>query len=678
MSDWWRHPQRIVQTNLRLVDAGLDPHALASELRAFGATAMLFNVGGIFAWYPSDLELQAPNPLLECDLVAEMIDAAHAADIRVIGRYDLSKATQTAYDAHPDWFCRDISGRPFEYNGTYQACVNGAWYREQSPEVLRETLVRYPLDGLFINMFGYQRNDYGYRKLGVCQCEACQRAFRDFAGMNLPQSYDPCEPGLREYLRFQGQTSTSLREEFHTLIKSLRPSIAVSNSGKRSDFFRGEINRRLDRPQEWVHMSGEQARTFRSLGGNRIRYSSAVTHFVDYPWRYASEPGPQQALRLAQQLANGADPHYYFMGLLDQPDREPIDEVRRIFQFHAENEDRYSDLDSAAKVGLYMSSKSARYGEQGSVEAFRGAYKALLESGVVFDIVHDSRAEEPEFPQEHRRYDVIVLTGASCMSQQEGRMLDAYVASGGALVAIGGTGTSDEVGQPIATCPLECLPVTGLVATHPDMRGGYVRLENGVSFPADTDLALLDGPYFEFGLKSTAMVRHRIELPQRFGPPELCYPDAECASNMPGLICGTSGEGRVAVIPWQADKLYHLHGLTPHRALIARQVSEFSSPPPVALSAEGRHEVTLQRQSSTGDLLVHVINYSGQAGDSCQSPVTLHNAKLTLKQAVNLTCKALLSGVEVRLRAGSAPGELVGDLPPIGTFEVLWLHASQK
>ena len=110
MTEWWRQPQRIVQTNLRLIDAALDPEKVAADLAELGATAMLFNVGGIFAWYPTRLELQPVNPKLDHDILGDMIRAAHARDIRVIGRYDLSKATRIAYDRHPDWFCCDRDG----------------------------------------------------------------------------------------------------------------------------------------------------------------------------------------------------------------------------------------------------------------------------------------------------------------------------------------------------------------------------------------------------------------------------------------------------------------------------------------------------------------------------------------------------------------------------------------
>ena len=680
MKMWWQKPQRIVQTNLRLVDATLDPRSLAQELRDFGATAMLFNVGGIFSWYPSTLELQAPNPLLERDrdLVGEMVEAAHAADIRVIGRYDLSKGTRTAFDAHPEWFCRGLDDKPFEYHGTYQACVNGGWYRAQSMEVMRETLARYPLDGLFFNMFGFLRTDYSYGKYDVCHCDNCQRAFKEFSGKDLPRSYDPSEPALRDYLRFQDVTSQELRTEFRTLIKSIRPDIAISNNGKHSDFFRGEVNRRLDRDQEWIYQSGEQARTYRSMGANRIRYSSAVTHFVDFPWRYASESAPLQSLRLAQQLANGADPHYYFMGEPSQPDREPLAEMRKIFDLHSRYQSQYANLESVASVGLYASAKSARFGRSVSTKAFRGAYQALMDAGIVFDVVHDSRAVDDDFVAWHRRYDVIVVPGTDCMSEQEAQALDAYVESGGSLLVIGEVACRDEHGSDLPAFRLKSLPVAGEFTRRDSMRGGYMKVDAGNPLSIDTDVVLMDGPYYEAAPKADAQTTHTIQLPQRFGPPELCYPDPECDSSLPGMISAPFGEGRVTYLPWQVDALYFAHCLSPHRELIAAQVEAMSGPAIAELSGASRVEMTVQRQTTSGDMLIHLINYSGQSGNGCLEPVTIKDVRLTLRNCEGVTCKALVADSPVALDAGSEESTCVATLPPIGTFEVLWISAAAE
>ncbi len=680
MKMWWQEPQRIVQTNLRLIDAELDPKALASELKDFGATAMLFNVGGIFSWYPSKLELQAPNPKLKPgrDLVGEMVTAAHEAGIKVIGRYDLSKGTKTAFDKNPEWFCRGLDGKPFEYHGTYQACVNGGWYRAQSMEVMRETLSRYPLDGLFFNMFGYLRTDYSYDKYDVCHCDNCQRAFKAFSGMDLPKSYDASEPALQDYLRFQDVTGQELRTEFRTLIKGIRPDIAISNNGKLSDFFRGEVNRRLDRGQEWIYQSGEQARSYRSMGANKIRYSSALTHFVDFPWRYASESAPLQSLRLAQQLANGADPHYYFMGEPSQPDREPLPEMRKVFDLHSQYESQYANLESAASVALYASAKSARFGRSVSTKAFRGAYQALMDAGVMFDVVHDSRAIDDDFVEWHQRYDVIVVPGTDCMSEQEAQALDAYVDAGGHLLVIGEVACRDENGGELSAFHLKSLPVAGTFTRHDSMRGGYMNVDADNRLSIDTDVVLMDGPYFETAPKAEATSTHRIQLPQRFGPPELCYAEGECDSSLPGLISAPFGKGQVSYLPWQVDALYLAHCLSPHRELIAAQVKAMSGPAIAELSGASRVEMTVQRQTTSGDLLVHIINYSGQSGNGCLEPVTIQGAKLTLRLDESMSCKALLADQSVPLEAGNEQGTLVANLPPIGSFEVLLISANKK
>jgi hypothetical protein len=671
MTEWWRRTQRIVQTNLRLIDGTLDSERLAADVAAFGATAMLFNVGGIFAWYPTELALQAKNPKLEGDLLGRMIDAAHRHDIRFIGRYDLSKATQLAYDAHPEWFCHARDGRPFEYNGTYQACVNGGWYHHQGIQVLKESLGRYDIDGLFFNMFGYLSTDYSYRQYGLCHCENCRREFRAFSGEDLPVHTDVSDRLYRRYLRFQETTSRTLADEIYDVIKSVRPNVAVSNMGRKSDFFRGEVNRRLDRARpEWVHLSGEEARNFRSLGGDRTRYSSALTHFIDFPWRYSAETGAAQALRLAQQLANGADPHYYFMGTLEQADRKPLPAVRAIFDYHRANEALYGDLESAARVALYTSHKSRRYHPRrgASVAAFRGAYRALVDAGIVFDTIHDLRAGEADFAEAHNRYDTIILSGAGCMSEAEAKSLDAFVEAGGTLLMVGDAASYDEMGEALSQNRLNSRPFDEVEEVLEDMRGAYVRVGTGAVGGLDSDLILLDGTYRRVSAKAGASTLYSILLPQRFGPPELCYPDPELASDLPGVLQARYGKGQAIYIPWNVDILYHEHGLLEHRALLA-QLALKLAPAKISLSAPRRLEMTVQRHRESGDLVVHLVNYSGQNDNCYDEPIAIHDMELLLDLPV-ASCHALVADQILAIEGKSGERRTV-KLPPISYFEAI-------
>lgn len=675
MTDWWREPQRIVQTNLRLIDAGLNPEDLARSLVEFGATAMLFNVGGIFSWYPSELPLQARNPYLDRDLLGGMIAAAHRQGIRVIGRYDLSKGTKLAFDAEPGWFCRDRDGNPFEYNGTYQACVNGGWYHEQSPKVLEESLGRYEIDGMFFNMFGYLATDYSFASYGLCHCDNCKREFRAFAGEDIPEDVRTSNPVYRQYLRFQDVTSKALANSIYDRAKAIRPGVAISNMGRKSDFFRGEVNRRLDRPHpEWVHYSGEQARHFRSLGGGEVRHSSALTHFIDFPWRYSAESAAAQVLRLAQQLANGADPHYYFMGLPEQPDRKALPAVREVFAFYKQHQELYSKLVSEARIGLYNSAKSRRYHPEPDglpLRAYRGAYRALLESGLAFDLIADDRGPDEDFVQRYARYDTILLPAVTCLSDAEIANLDAFTARGGSLVVIGPAGIYDENGNARSGLALECLPYSATREVLPRTRGGYIRIDSEKLPGLDSDLMLLDGAYHVVEPKPQARPLYKMLLPQRFGPPELCFPDSQTASEHPGLLFNQAGHGQCIFVPWQADALYYEHSLLEHRVLIATLAQHGTRAPMVTLNRPDRMELTVQRHRDNGSLVVSLVNYSGHSDNAYAEPIPVHGLELVLRGFRPSEAHALVAEMEIAVGAQDAEGNPVLILPPVGAFEAV-------
>src|SRR5690606_15087775 len=146
--DWWKRPYRMVQTNLRQLDALYDQKALAREVKAFGADVLLYNIGGIYAFYPTELELHAINPHMKGDALGDAIEAAHSEGVALVGRYDMSKATRLGYEAHPEWFVHNARGEALEYNGTYQACVNGGWYQDYSLQIISESLGKYDVDGV--------------------------------------------------------------------------------------------------------------------------------------------------------------------------------------------------------------------------------------------------------------------------------------------------------------------------------------------------------------------------------------------------------------------------------------------------------------------------------------------------------------------------------------------------
>ncbi len=51
MAGFWRRPLRMIQLNLRKIDAlRLEPKPLVAQVLEYGGNAILINAGGIVAW----------------------------------------------------------------------------------------------------------------------------------------------------------------------------------------------------------------------------------------------------------------------------------------------------------------------------------------------------------------------------------------------------------------------------------------------------------------------------------------------------------------------------------------------------------------------------------------------------------------------------------------------------
>jgi len=127
---WWFQPQRMLQTNLREIDATMDVDQYVRDVKAFGANVVLFNVGGIVANYPTDVEGHYRNPNMKGDLVGTVLEHLHKEHMRMIGRFDFSKINEKYAAQHPDWLYVSEKGQTVNYNGQVHTCVCGGYQQE--------------------------------------------------------------------------------------------------------------------------------------------------------------------------------------------------------------------------------------------------------------------------------------------------------------------------------------------------------------------------------------------------------------------------------------------------------------------------------------------------------------------------------------------------------------------
>lgn len=220
---WWHKPLRIIQPNMQVLDTPrMDPSRLAAQLKEMGANAMVFNTGGIYAWYDTQVPFHNVNGYLPQgrDLLAELITACHQQDLRFIARFDFSKAEDHVYLRRPEWFVRKEGARPeiigAERPGSWpllmSTCINGGYRNEEvAVPVLREVLSRYEIDGIFFNAPGYV----------FCRCERCRRKHVDLYGKELPDSSRLLEPD------FAARCFDDNLGAMYALIKQIRPEVPM-------------------------------------------------------------------------------------------------------------------------------------------------------------------------------------------------------------------------------------------------------------------------------------------------------------------------------------------------------------------------------------------------------------------------------------------------------------------
>lgn len=653
---WHMTPRRMIQTNLREIDARMNLDAYIAALTDCQANVVLFNVGGIVANYPTDLPFHYRNPYLQGDLTAEVVRRLHAQGVRVIARFDFSKLNESLAAQHPEWLSRDSQGNAYPpYNGQQPTCLNGGYQQECLFAILAEALKRYPLDGIFFNMIGYPRQDYSGRELGICRCAGCEARFREMFGLDLPKTEDRDDPTYRKYQEFCGRTIRDQFERVQRLVKETHPNVAICTyTADGVDVIRSESNTPQGRG---TYEDSEKARrTLLENPGKQL--ANAAVHFIHYPHRHASVSPHLTRRRLLQQMFNGAWLDFYCIGPFHaQEDRLGLDQVRNIYRFHAANEQWLADTIELADVGLVVD--FSRGGEE-----YDGWLKILGESHLSFDLVSLAGPDLSHYP-------ALIVPLAGQLNEAAAGRLDAYVRSGGRVLVTGGVPAG--------------LPAAGVVRSGdaiPRQKGTYVRIrqedktELAASVLEKLDLVFLDGQLATCQVEPDVQGLLRFIPPAMFGPPEKCYYTE--VSDTPCLYVRRAGQrGAVAWFPWQIAAHYDRQGHAGHKALAVAALDELLGlPRRVRFKASPLVEINHRAGRSGGFEWISLVNHSGLLDHVLHDPIPIRDVE------IQITPQAPVRAVRL-LRAGTSlplirkpNGDVICVVPELDTYEVVLLQQS--
>ena len=623
MADWWDSKMwRFIQTNLREIDMlDIDAERVVADMQAFKANVLMINAAGIIASYPTKLPYHFQSPFLKGDSLQTIIAACHRADIRVMARTDFSKVRYPIYEAYPEWASLTASGEIIEYNGDVQVCLNGGYQQEYALRIIEELLTTHDFDGIFFNMGGYQTRDYSGNYHGICHCANCERLFSEMFGLALPTAENHGDPTFRKYNLFKGRTLQAHHKKVYDFIHRLRPDICIANHREmRRGFNRMEANTAVDRSlPHWQYSASDNTKWAVSSYPEMVS-SGTTVDFIDFPYRHVAVSPHQQALRLAQNLANGGALDYYLIGRLDNhEDRSGFEPIKGIYHYHAANEASYTDNRSKANIALLKSDRV-------SADAFKGWFRFLVESHFLFDTLTADAALDLAW----NKYQAIVLPDVRPVSDELAARIDRFVEEGGTVIATSQSGFRDADDEPRSMPALKSLGITEIRRIRTDMRGSYFRLDDKQGFErfSDTELIYMDGTYVYAAYASDVQPRFKLIPPHNFGPPERCYYTQVTAH--PAFTVRPFGNGKAIYIPWEPGQLFHRQGYSNTSDFVADLLKGVAGLTPIGGNLSPMVEVTWFEKVDGSSQLVHLVNGSGHFGVSFYPPVKMVDLEIEL------------------------------------------------
>ncbi|MCW3105852.1 MAG: Beta-galactosidase, partial [Segetibacter sp.] len=562
---WWnRTPIRLIQTNLREIDALMDVNAFVKSIEDASANVVLLNVGGIVANYPTKLPFHYKNTFMKGDLVGDLLKRLHAKGIRVLGRFDMSKINEALAAKKPEWLYVGTDGKNVNYNGQVHTCVNGGYQQQYTFDILKETIENYDLDGIFFNMPGYTTSDYSGVYHGICQCGNCKKRFHDSTGMTLPVKEDMNDPVYRRYNAFRKATSEELFTQVGNFIKKENPKLIISTyTDAGVDMTRMESSSWLTSEYEWNYFSTDHVKSV--LGSYRDRApSNLLQYFLAIGYRHIATSPNLSRVWVLENMLNGAPLDVYVIGTLaNQEDRRFIPIMNNIYRFHKTNEKLFTNLQPVSNVALI----------KGSKEEYRGLIKLLSEEHIMFDIIEPSAVGSTRSPKKLEEYDALILGDVTDMNDQFISVIDNYVKNGGKLLSTGFSSTKDGIGNPTNKIRLESLGVMPGYETFKQAKSTYLKVAKndkavlGQKEFEDFDLVMMYGDFLKATTRGSAKGYLKLLPAIMFGPPEKSYYTEAEVTDVPGIISNDFGKGKSVFIPWQIGSQYNFKGHYAHKAL---------------------------------------------------------------------------------------------------------------
>ena len=630
---WWKHNNlRVMQANLPSYEANLNADSLVQDLLSFSANTLIINAGGIMAFYPTKLENQYINPHMKENMLMDVIQKCHDNGIKVITRFDFSRAHESIFKKHPDWFYISPKGERIINDDMYVVSIDAPYEQGVLFEIVKEVIDNYPIDGIFLNMPGYQtRNSYVGVYHGIDQNEYSKKRFSEFSnGMVLPRDENLDDPVFRKYLEFKKYSVDDLMKRLNTLVKAKNPQIAICTYGDRYiDIIRHETQ--TNSLPYWPYMSSDNVNNAKNSYPDHI-ISNASIQQISFQSRYNAIEPEETVIRLYENIANGSGLDMSLMGdFQNYEDERNYDVFRRVYAHHKKYEPYFGKYISPATIAV-IAPGAWPAGE--AAQEYRGIQLMLKESHLQYDIVEDGQIENLE--QKLAQYKLIILPEITNLSAEGINVITRLCERGTNLIA---------TNRSFSRNPDALLKLFGAKIVNKDHAGEgfYLNPQEKKLFKRFDKQTLLFWKFnlglYDFNASDTSFLP--IYTPGRPGPPEII--GGHEPSGYKALAIKNHTSSKAALLPINLGKLYFLHGYEQHKNILL-DVIDYLYPEANALvqtNAPDRVEVVLQTfiknvpgnivKKEPDGMILHLVNLTGFSGNTYFSPLPVHDIDFAIK-----------------------------------------------
>lgn len=482
---WYRRALRWGQTNIRERDAvRYDIPWWREYWRRTAIDGVIISAGGVVAYYPTKIPLHRQAEFLNGrDLYGELAHAAQEEGLAVLARLDFNNTGESFFRAHPEWFTCKQSGQPYRSGDWYTPCINGPYFAEYAPSIMREIIDRTHPRGLFHN--GWLTGN-GHDQ--ICYCVNCVRKFHEEVGLKLPERPDWDDTAYRHWIQWSYEKCTELFDFCSRITREaggpdcLWPAVFnvcpvwndqfvdLREIAKRSDLVfiddqcrteglgfqqNGDAGKRVCQLMGWekrvvelvttcqVIVSPMETEWANSDDSNIARLFPVVGNNFELTAR----PEPEVRLWMIEAIAGGMGLDWFMVGAFHE-DRRFFYTSQRLMQWHKRHEQYLIKRRPVAAVGVVWSQRNTdyfgrtHYREQ--VEApYQGFIQALIRARIPYLPVHAT-----DIAEQSKDLAVLILPNVGVLSDTECEAIRRFAKRGGAVIATGATSLYNEWGDP--------------------------------------------------------------------------------------------------------------------------------------------------------------------------------------------------------------------------------------